>query len=120
MKRLMILLAASTALAACATTPSAQDEAAAAAEAAATATPAAAPAEAARPKPRFGDFGFDTAGMDRTVRPGDDFYAFANGTWAKNTPIPADKPGYGSFNLLDDLSKERTRTIIEEAAKDPN
>jgi len=120
MKRLTILLAASTALTACVTTPSARDEAAAAAEAAATVTPAAAPAEAARPRPRFGEFGFDSAGMDRTVRPGDDFYAFANGTWAKNTPIPADKAGYGSFNLLDDLSKERTRGIIEEAAKDPN
>ena len=30
--------------------------------------------------PQYGTFGFDTAGMDRSVKPGDDFYAFANGT----------------------------------------
>ena len=38
----------------------------------------------------------------------------------KNTPIPADKSSYGSFNVLDDLSRERTRGLIEEFAKDPN
>lgn len=58
--------------------------------------------------------------MDKAAVPGDDFFEFANGTWAKNTPIPADKARYGMFNVLDDLSKERTRTIIDEQAKDPN
>lgn len=53
------------------------------------AAPAAATESAA--KPELGTFGFDTAGMDTAVQPGDDFYAYANGTWAKNTPIPADK-----------------------------
>jgi len=38
------------------------------------------------PKPQYGMFGFDTAGMDRSVAPGDDFYLFANGTWLKSTP----------------------------------
>jgi putative endopeptidase len=77
-------------------------------------------AAAAASKPQYGTFGFDTAGMDRSVRPGDDFFAYANGTWAKNTPIPPDKARYGMFNVLDDLSKERTRQIIEQQAKDPN
>ena len=72
------------------------------------------------PKPQYGTFGFDSAGMDRSVAPGDDFFGFANGTWVRNTPIPADKSRYGMFNTLDDLSRERTRTIIEEQAKDPN
>ncbi len=72
------------------------------------------------PKPQYGDFGFDAAGMDVNIAPGDDFYQYANGTWAKNTPIPADKSNYGSFNILDDLSRERTRGIIEEQAKDTN
>ena len=74
-------------------------------------------------KPTFGTFGFDTAGMDRTVKPGDSFFGYANGTWAKNTPIPADKPGYGGFTVLRDLSESRTRTIVEDAARtkaDPN
>ncbi|RYD54704.1 MAG: M13 family peptidase [Sphingomonadales bacterium] len=75
---------------------------------------------AAAPKPTFGTYGFDTAGMDTNATPGDDFYAYANGAWAKNTPIPADKSNYGSFNLLSDLSQERTRTILDEAKGDPN
>jgi putative endopeptidase len=57
--------------------------------------------------------------MDRSIAPGDDFFEYANGSWAKNTPIPSDKARYGMFNVLDDLSKERTRTIIEEQARDP-
>ncbi|MEI9927528.1 MAG: M13 family metallopeptidase [Sphingomonas sp.] len=69
--------------------------------------------------PQFGSFGFDEAGMDRSVAPGDDFYGFANGTWQKTTAIPADKPGYGVANLLADLSEARTRDILEEAARDP-
>ena len=81
-----------------------------------TATPTEAPTTA---KPQFGTFGFDEAGMDRSAAPGDDFYRYANGTWAKTTPIPADKSNYGSFNLLSDLSEARTKGILEAAAKDP-
>jgi putative endopeptidase len=83
------------------------------------AAPATAQAAAAA-KPQFGTFGLDVAGMDRAVAPGDDFFGFASGTWARNTPIPPDKARYGMFNVLDDLSRERTRGIIEEQAKDPN
>src|SRR5689334_7242242 len=72
------------------------------------------------PKPQFGAYGFDSAGMDTAVVPGDNFYQFANGTWLKNTPIPADKSNYGSFTMLDDLSRQRTRDIIDEQSKDPN
>jgi putative endopeptidase len=79
-----------------------------------------APLIVAAPKPQYGTFGFDEAGMDRSVVPGDNFYLFANGTWAKNTPIPPDKSNYGMFTTLDDLSRERTRDLIQEQAKDPN
>jgi putative endopeptidase len=113
MKRLIVLLAASTALAGCTTS--------APPEMAAPVAPAeVAPPPAPAPKPELGTFGFDTAGMDRSVQPGDNFYMFSNGTWAKNTQIPADKSNYGMFTRLDDLSKDRTRVIIEEAAKDSN
>jgi putative endopeptidase len=82
----------------------------------------AAPTPAAEPaaKPELGTFGFDTAGMDTSVAPGDDFYAYANGTWAKNTPIPADKSNYGMFTALGDLSQQRTREILDAAKTDPN
>ncbi len=69
---------------------------------------------------QYGSFGFDEKGMDRAVAPGDNFYAYANGTWAKDTPIPADKANYGAFNFLSDLSESRTRGILDTAAKDPN
>ncbi|MEH3159618.1 MAG: M13 family metallopeptidase [Sphingomonas taxi] len=68
-------------------------------------------------KPQIGTYGFDTAGMDRSVAPGDDFYAFANGNWARTTAIPADKASYGAFDTLADLSRDRTRGILEAAAK---
>jgi putative endopeptidase len=74
-------------------------------------------AQATAAKPTFGTFGFDTAGMDRSVNPGDNFYDYANGTWTKNTPIPADKPLWGGFVVLDELSTQRTRDVIEAAAK---
>jgi putative endopeptidase len=69
-------------------------------------------------KPVYGTYGFDTAGMDTSVAPGDNFYSYANGTWAKNTSIPADKSNYGMFTVLDDLSKARTKEILDEAKSD--
>jgi len=113
MVRFFAFALASTALAACATqAPPPPPPAAPVA--------AVAPPEASPPKPAYGTFGFDTAGMDRSVAPGDDFFQYANGTWVKNTPIPPDKARYGMFNVLDDLSKERTRGIIEQQSQDPN
>lgn len=81
--------------------------------------PAVAPAPAAEGKPEFGSFGFDTAGMDTSVDPSDDFFGYADGTWVKNTQIPADKASFGAFDVLQDRAQERTRGILEEAGKDP-
>jgi putative endopeptidase len=81
---------------------------------------ATAPATQTTAKPEIGDFGFDLTGMDKTVQPGDDFYAYANGTWAKNAQIPADKSNYGMFTALADLSQKRTREILDVAKGDPN
>jgi putative endopeptidase len=64
----------------------------------------------------YGSFGLDTAGMDRTVAPGDDFGRYTSGTYLKNLVIPADKSSYGMFTRLRDLSQERTRLIVEAAA----
>jgi putative endopeptidase len=74
-------------------------------------------AEAAKPKPKYGTFGFDVAGMDRSVAPGDDFYAYANGGWMKATEIPADRGSYNTFAVLNDLATERTRAILDESVK---
>jgi putative endopeptidase len=63
--------------------------------------------------PQIGTFGFDEAGMDRSVAPGDNFYDFASGGWSRATPVPADKSNYGAFDVLADLSRDRTRGILE-------
>ena len=62
-------------------------------------------------KPEIGAWGFDKAGMDTKVAPGKSFYEYANGSWVKNTPIPADKSNYGMFTVLSDKSDERTKEI---------
>ncbi|MDZ4051683.1 MAG: M13 family peptidase, partial [Phenylobacterium sp.] len=80
--------------------------------------PAPAPvAEAPRAKPVYGTFGFDTAGMDRSVKPGDDFFAYANGTWAATTDIPADRSSYNTFAVLREVASKRTVELIATAAK---
>jgi putative endopeptidase len=103
-----------TALVGCASHPAPPAEVAV--PVAVAAEPEAAPA----PKAEVGTYGFDSAGMDTSVRPGDDFYAFANGTWAKNTPIPPDKSNYGSFTTLQDTSQQRVRDILDAAKNDPS
>ncbi|WP_310497962.1 M13-type metalloendopeptidase [Sandarakinorhabdus sp.] len=74
-------------------------------------------AEAA--KPELGSFGFDVAGMNPAVKAGDDFVAFTSGKYLAGLEIPGDRSNYGMFTKLRDLSQERTRTIIEDAAKLP-
>src|SRR4051812_17223799 len=51
----------------------------------------------------IGAFGFDEAGMKPDIDPGEDFFTFANGTWAANTAIPEDRPAFSMFSKLDEL-----------------
>ncbi len=74
---------------------------------------AAAPAPA---KPLIGDCGLDLSAGNNSVKPGDDFFAYANGAWYERFTIPADHASFGPFDKLDELSKQRVRAIIEEAA----
>ena len=57
---------------------------------------------------------FDTAGMDTSVHPGDNFFMYANGTWIKNSVIPDDQSGWGSFYTLYDENLKKMRTILDE------
>ncbi len=61
-------------------------------------------------------WGFDTAGMDRTVKPGADFYDFANGRAVKAIAIPPDRSSYGAFIMLRELSEQRVHAILDEGA----
>lgn len=79
--------------------------------------PESAPAEtAAVPAPELGSFGIDLSNQDPSVRPGDDFFRFANGLWLDSFELPADRTDYGSFSVLADRSDERVRSIIEDLA----
>ena len=60
--------------------------------------------------------GIDTSGFDKSVRVQDDFYNHVNGTWLKNTEIPADKSNYSMFSKIADQAELDIRTIIEETS----
>ena len=57
----------------------------------------------------------DVAGMDRSVKPGDDFYKFANGGWMKVTEIPPDRAAYGAFTIIDEDVNGRLRDLVSGA-----
>ncbi len=66
--------------------------------------------------PALGTFGIDTAQMDTSVDPGDDFYRYVNGTWLDTVEIPADKSRYGAFTMLGDKTEENVHELLEELA----
>lgn len=72
-----------------------------------------APVNAQEKKP-----GIDLSLMDKSVRPNDDFFNFVNGTWVKNTEIPADRTRWGSFDELRQKTDIDALSILE-AAKNP-
>ena len=63
-------------------------------------------------KPVIGNWGFDIAGMDKSVRPGDDFFRYANGAWFDKAVIPPDRTSTGSFLDLEIQSEERVQGIV--------
>ncbi|HET6249591.1 MAG TPA: M13-type metalloendopeptidase [Tepidisphaeraceae bacterium] len=62
----------------------------------------------------MGPWGFDLSGMDRSVKPGDDFEKYASGKWLARTKIPEDRGRYGGFDMLRDLSDLRVRKLLED------
>ncbi len=74
---------------------------------------------AATDKPMFGDVGLDVTAGDPSVKPGDDFYRYANGGWDDRTVIPQDRAWYGENLRLSELVAARTREIIQTDAKAP-
>jgi putative endopeptidase len=64
----------------------------------------------------FGSFGVDLAAMDKSVRPGDDFFRHVNGRWLATTKIPSDHSSWGAFDELEVQAEADVRSIIETAA----
>ena len=65
--------------------------------------------------------GIDAAGMNLQARPGDDFYAYTNGSWLSATEIPADQSRWGLWSAIAEQTNQRLVALIETAAKNhPN
>lgn len=79
-------------------------------------TPAAAPL----PTMSFGKWGFDPVYLDKTIKPGDDFNAFANKKWIDANPLPPEFARIGAFVLLGEKSVSDVKQLMDTlAAKDP-
>src|SRR6476620_2941761 len=61
--------------------------------------------------------GFDTSRMDTTADACTDFFQYANGTWLKNTEVPASESRWGSFNILANNNNAILQSVLEKAAK---
>src|SRR6185437_11009911 len=64
--------------------------------------------------------GYDVSSMDKNTSACTDFYQYANGTWLKNTEIPAAYSSWGAFNVLAENNRKALHEILEEAAKKTN
>jgi len=69
--------------------------------------------------PEIGAWGFDTAGKDTVVRPGDDFFRYSGGGWMQREVLPSDRTRWGTFDKLADRASLDTRKIIEDLAANP-
>ena len=63
--------------------------------------------------PKLGAWGVDLAAMDKSVKPGDDFFLYVNGTWLKTAQIPPDRSSTGSFQDLRIQSEKQLRQIVD-------
>jgi putative endopeptidase len=63
---------------------------------------------------------FDFTGMDTTINPADDFFSYANGQWIKNSKIPEDQTGWGSFYTLYEENLVKLKSILDETAYSKN
>jgi putative endopeptidase len=64
----------------------------------------------------IGAYGLDLTAGDASVRPGDDFFRYANGHWLDTTEIPSDQRSWGTFVILNEKANQDQRVIIEEAS----
>jgi putative endopeptidase len=69
--------------------------------------------------PTYGNWGVDLSSMDKTVKPGDDFFQYVNGNWLKTAVIPPDRTSTGSFQDLQILSEHRMKDIVAELEARP-
>ena len=69
--------------------------------------------------PRYGNWGLDLQDMDRSIKPGDGFFQYAEGTWLKTHPIPSDKSRAGYNYELPDEIEQQVKQMVEEVTAKP-
>ncbi|WRH87977.1 M13 family metallopeptidase [Nguyenibacter sp. L1] len=69
--------------------------------------------------PSYGSWGFDLAGRNPDVTPGNDFFGYANGRAVHDIVIPPDMTAYGPFNMLFELSRKRVQAILQAVSAHP-
>jgi putative endopeptidase len=74
-------------------------------------------AQAPSGTPLYPPFGFDLTAIDTSVRPGNDFFEFANGKYLARTPIPADRPIASRRYDMTDRTDQQLKTLLEAAAQ---
>jgi len=70
-------------------------------------------------KPAYGSWGYDATAMDASMKPGDDFWAYVNGSWDKRAKIAPDRTYVGIDSILNDQIDKDVRDIVEDLAKNP-
>jgi len=68
----------------------------------------------------LGSFGVELDARDESVKPGNDFFKYAGGTWYKNFEIPSDKTRFGAFDKLAERSETQIKELVEEISKGTN
>jgi endothelin-converting enzyme/putative endopeptidase len=81
---------------------------------------AAVPAIAFAAGPRYGTWGVETRDMDQSVKPGDDFFRYAEGGWLKTHAIPADKTAAGYNYELPDEIEQQVKAMVEQVSANPD
>ena len=67
--------------------------------------------------PHIAPWGFDLAGMDRSLKPGNDFVHYAGGTWMRETPIPPDRTSWGPFFALRAGAEADVKAIVDDLVR---
>jgi putative endopeptidase len=68
-------------------------------------------------KAELGSFGVDLTARNEAIKPGDDFFMYASGTWYDNFVMPADKTRFGAFTGLAERSEKQVKEIIDDITK---
>jgi len=76
-------------------------------------------AQSGAPKPKYGPWGVDYTSMDKSTKPGDDFFGYAEGSWLKTAPIAPDKARAGYNYDMPDEAEAEVRKLVEDAGPHP-